>query len=160
MDAERSGKIDAAILHCLDECRAERPYTRLTAFIEGLKSDPNWSSAEIIELQTQVIRALLFRAGRQDEPVAVTAPAAARPQRVWLGLTMIGVLLLTVTLVILAIFLAVNLTLNSQFRGLRQQRQDALKTLERRPTYPSLAPVPSDAPPNPEGPNPQVPVEK
>lgn len=152
MDAERSGKMEAAILHCLDECRGERPYSRLTAFVEGLKADPNWSSAEIVELQTQVIRALLFRAGRRDEPVAVIAPAAARPQRVWLGLTMMGVLLLIVTLVILAIFLAANLTLNSQFRALRQQRQDALKSLQSRPTYPRPAPLPSEPPLNPQGP--------
>jgi hypothetical protein len=150
MDAEQNAKIEAGVVRCLDDCRAERPYSRLAEFIAGLRADPNWTSEEIVELQTQVIRALLFRAGRQDEPAAVTAPATPQPQRLWLGLTMMGALLLTVTVVILAIFLIANLTLNSQFRVLRQQRQDAMKNLNP-PTFPRPAPPPAEQPPNPQG---------
>jgi hypothetical protein len=62
MDAEQRAKIDAVLRECLDDCQGSRhPYTRLSTYFEGLKANPNWTPAEIIELQTRVIRILLHR---------------------------------------------------------------------------------------------------
>jgi hypothetical protein len=53
-------KIAICAVQCLEACRDEpTPFTKLTAFIERLKADPAWSDADIIEVQTRVIRALL-----------------------------------------------------------------------------------------------------
>jgi hypothetical protein len=50
---------------CLDECRAkDRPFTRISEYIASLQADPAWTEAEIIELQTRVMRVLLFRGGK------------------------------------------------------------------------------------------------
>lgn len=60
MDAEQLAKIDAALSLCLDHCkRAARPYTWLSQYLEPLQSNGGWTEAEIIELQTRVIRVLL-----------------------------------------------------------------------------------------------------
>ena len=65
MNAEQTAKIESALAACLDECRAmDRPYTRVSEFIAGLQSEPDWAAAEIIELQMRVIRVLLYRHGR------------------------------------------------------------------------------------------------
>jgi hypothetical protein len=145
MAAEQSSKIDAAVARCLDECRGEQPYARLSEFIAGLKADANWSSDEIIEFQTQVIRALLFRHGRHEAPVVAAASTSLPSRAVWLGLTLVSVVILVLTLVILVLYLAASLTLNSQFSGLRQQRQDAMKYLKQ-PAYPRPAQPPAEPP--------------
>ena len=65
MNAEQNARIESALAMCLDECRAkDRPFTRVSEFIAGLQSEPDWTDQEIIELQTRVIRVLLFRAGK------------------------------------------------------------------------------------------------
>lgn len=67
MNAEQYARIESALASCLDECRAtDRPYTRVSEFIAGLQGDPEWMAAEIIELQTRVIRVLLYRGGRPE----------------------------------------------------------------------------------------------
>ena len=53
-------KINAGLGACLEHCKqTDRPFTSVSAFIESLKHDPIWSDAEVIELQTRVIRHLL-----------------------------------------------------------------------------------------------------
>jgi hypothetical protein len=65
MNAEQNARIESALAACLDECRAtDRPYTRVTEYIAALREDPEWSADEVIELQTRVIRVLLYREGR------------------------------------------------------------------------------------------------
>jgi hypothetical protein len=67
MNAEQSAKIESALGSCLEECRAtDRPYTRVSEFIAGLQGDPEWTPSEIIELQTRIIRVLLYRNGRPE----------------------------------------------------------------------------------------------
>jgi len=65
MNAEQNARIESALATCLDECRAkDRPFTRISEYIASLQADPAWTEAEIIELQTRVIRVLLFRGGK------------------------------------------------------------------------------------------------
>lgn len=71
MDPEQLAKIDAALSDCLTHCAAsDRPYTRLTNCLEALKANPSWTDAELVELQTRVIRVLLYqqRAGSEWRP--------------------------------------------------------------------------------------------
>ena len=57
------GKIDAGVAACLEHCKqTDRPFSSVSAYIESLKHEPVWSDAEVIELQTRVIHALLHRA--------------------------------------------------------------------------------------------------
>jgi hypothetical protein len=66
MDSEQYAKIESAVDECLSVCaKADRPYVRLSAFLAKLNAD-GWTAAEIIELQTRVIRVLLYR-HQQDE---------------------------------------------------------------------------------------------
>ena len=159
MDTAQKTKIETGVLTCLDECRAvDQPYTKVTAFIEGLKADPNWSADEIVELQTQVIRALLFRLDRSAWPVGVMNPTPASKRQTWLGLTILSVvLLIAVVVIVLTIFIGVNVVLNNQFRGLRQQRQDSMKALQQPPRAlrPTPAPPESTPPPEPDAPPPR-----
>ena len=159
MDAAQRTKIETGVLNCLDECRAaDQPYSRLTAFIEGLKANPNWTSEEIIELQTQVIRSLLFSHGLRGN-LALAAPQPVTPPRQsWLGLSLLAVLLLLLVAVLAAAtFIGGGFILRSQFRGLREQREEAMKALRQPPrlvppevepleAIPSAEPAP---PPNP-----------
>src|SRR4029450_8320552 len=149
MDEAQKTKIDTGVLNCLDECRAvDQPYTKVTAFIEGLKANPDWSADEIVELQTQVIRALLFRLDRNAGPVAVVNATPASRRQTWLGLTILSVVLLIVVVVmLLTIFIGVNVVLNNQFRGLRQQRQDAMKALQQPPINLRPTPAPPESTP-------------
>jgi len=62
MDEEQLAKIESAMAECLELCRAtDRPFMRLTAFLDKLKADTTWTDAERIELQTRVIRVLVYR---------------------------------------------------------------------------------------------------
>jgi hypothetical protein len=62
MDGEQQAKIDAALKDCLGRCQDSRhPYTRLSSYLEELKANAAWTPADIIELQTRVIRVLLYR---------------------------------------------------------------------------------------------------
>lgn len=54
-------KIDANASVFLARCESGTPLSSLTWFIEDLKADPSWTSEEIIELQTMVIRLLVYR---------------------------------------------------------------------------------------------------
>jgi|SRR3982751_4327703 hypothetical protein len=59
---EQIAKIEAGVAACLERCQnPTRMYSGVAAFIEGLKADPAWTAAELIELQTRVIRILLQR---------------------------------------------------------------------------------------------------
>ena len=65
MNSEQEAKIESGVATCLDACRStDRPYSRVVEYIAGLKDDPEWTADEIIELQTRVIRVLLYRGGR------------------------------------------------------------------------------------------------
>ena len=65
MNTEQNARIEAALASCLAECRSQdRPCTRVTEFISGLRAEADWTSDEIIELQLRVIRVLLLRGGR------------------------------------------------------------------------------------------------
>lgn len=60
MTPQQNAKIESGVSACLDRCRGtDRPYKELTAYIASLKVSQQWSDAEIIALQTQVIRLLL-----------------------------------------------------------------------------------------------------
>ena len=82
MTAEQDIKIGSAAAACLEECGAtDRPYSRVSAFIGGLQGDEDWSDAEIIELQTRVIKVLLYRygnPGKKERPTGQTGATARR----------------------------------------------------------------------------------
>ena len=62
MTPEQTAKIEAGVAACLERCQnPARMYSSVAAFMEGLKADPAWTAAELIELQTRVIRILLQR---------------------------------------------------------------------------------------------------
>jgi hypothetical protein len=66
---EQEARIAEGVQQCLAECRStDRPFSRVSAFIADLESNPEWTAKEIIELQTRVIRALLYQRGRPDDP--------------------------------------------------------------------------------------------
>ncbi|MGI8982050.1 MAG: hypothetical protein ACR2FY_22685 [Pirellulaceae bacterium] len=53
-------KLSAALDECLRRCLAsDRPYYELTQALNTYKADPDWNPAEVVELQTRVIRALM-----------------------------------------------------------------------------------------------------
>ena len=53
-------KLSAALDECLRRCLAsERPFYELSQTLDGYKADPDWTPAEVVALQTQVIRALM-----------------------------------------------------------------------------------------------------
>jgi len=65
LNAEQQARIESALSDCLSECRVtDRPYSRISAFIADLQSDSEWTTSEVIELQTRIIRVLLYRHGR------------------------------------------------------------------------------------------------
>jgi hypothetical protein len=68
---DQEDRIAAGLRQCLAECQAtEQPFSRVSAFIQSLVEDPDWNEREVIELQTGVIRALLYRHGRPGEDAA------------------------------------------------------------------------------------------
>jgi len=69
MDAEAATKIDAGVNTCLELAKAtDQPFTAVSRFIESLSADPKWAPAEIIELQTRVIRVMMYKAKPGGEP--------------------------------------------------------------------------------------------
>jgi hypothetical protein len=59
---QQVAKIEAGVAACLESCKdPTRLYSSVSAFMEGLKADRSWTAAELIELQTRVIRILLQR---------------------------------------------------------------------------------------------------
>ena len=57
MDAD---KIKDATGTCLGYALGHAtPFSRVASFLASLKNDPNWTDAEIMEVQTQVIRLLM-----------------------------------------------------------------------------------------------------
>ena len=53
-------KIEEEERKCLAACdHEERPFTCIAAFLEKLSRDPSWTDAEILELQTNVVRVVL-----------------------------------------------------------------------------------------------------
>jgi hypothetical protein len=150
MDEAQRAKIETGVLNCLDECRAaDQPYSRFSAFIESLKASPSWTAEEIIEVQSQVIRALLFRHGLRDNVASAATPAAAASRQSWLGCSVFGVLLiLLIAAVMMATFIGGGIFLRGQFQGLREEREKALKALRQPPLLPPPALEPAEpAPP-------------
>jgi hypothetical protein len=65
LSSEQEERIASGLAQCLTECRStDGPFSRVSAYIKSLQEDPEWTEAEIIELQTRVIRALLYQRGR------------------------------------------------------------------------------------------------
>src|SRR5262245_18123310 len=149
MDEAQRAKIETGVVNCLDECRAsDQPYSRVSAFIAGLKANPDWTAEEIIDLQTQVIRALLFRHGLRDNLAATATPAASAPRQSWLGCSVLAILLvLVIVVVMLTTFIGGGLFLRGQFRGLREEKEKALKALRQPPAVPPPVIEPEPAPP-------------
>jgi hypothetical protein len=57
-------KISAALETCLkavDAADAEHPFMLIKDFLSSLREDPDWSDAEVIEVETNVIEALTTR---------------------------------------------------------------------------------------------------
>jgi hypothetical protein len=58
-------KLNMAADDCLrDATAAPLPFSSVHDCIEKLKADPDWTDAEIIEVQTRVIRQLMQQLGR------------------------------------------------------------------------------------------------
>ena len=52
-------RLAAALAECMRRCQAsERPFYELSQILAGYRNDPGWTEAEVIELQTRVIRML------------------------------------------------------------------------------------------------------
>jgi hypothetical protein len=61
-------KLSAALDECLRRCLAgDRPYYELSQALNGYKSNSDWSPAEVVELQTRVIRVLMGHWRGEDE---------------------------------------------------------------------------------------------
>jgi hypothetical protein len=59
-----SVKISAALKSCLDEAvngYGEHPFARMQALLYSLRADPNWTDAEVMEVQMSLIRVLTSR---------------------------------------------------------------------------------------------------
>jgi hypothetical protein len=67
-----SNRIATAVKSCLDAAAngfGEYPFARVRAVIYGLRADSNWSDAEVMEVQMNVIRVLMTRPSAPlDEP--------------------------------------------------------------------------------------------
>jgi hypothetical protein len=61
MTFEQKAKIEEGVVACLDRCSGGNPYTELSAFLNELRASPDWHLSEIIELQTWLIRLLLYQ---------------------------------------------------------------------------------------------------
>jgi hypothetical protein len=58
-----------AVAACLAQAiGTNTPFRRVSDYLTCLKEHPNWTDADIIELQTCVIRALLRRTGESEPP--------------------------------------------------------------------------------------------
>ena len=61
-------KICQAAEACLAmAARGNRPFPEVTAFVKLLRDAPDWTDAEIIEVQTIVIRALMKQIEDRDQ---------------------------------------------------------------------------------------------
>jgi len=62
MSPEQNAKIDAGVTACLERCQdPSRIFTTVSAFIQELRAEQEWTDAELSELQIRVIRILLKR---------------------------------------------------------------------------------------------------
>ena len=82
MTLEQNVKIESGVVACLDKCRGtDRPYMALSAFLNGLQADTDWSDSEVIELQTRIIRLLLHTQNpTAQEPMSDTEPMPEVPK--------------------------------------------------------------------------------
>jgi hypothetical protein len=53
-----SSAVETCLAHAIGD---DRPFIRVSEFIEELKRDKTWTSNEIVEVQTKVIRALILK---------------------------------------------------------------------------------------------------
>ena len=52
-------RLVATLAECMRRCQATaRPFYELSQLLVGYRNDPSWTEAEVIELQTRVIRML------------------------------------------------------------------------------------------------------
>jgi hypothetical protein len=50
-------KINRAVRECVGRCfRSQTPLTALAEYVEQLKADPSWAEAEILRVETTVLR--------------------------------------------------------------------------------------------------------
>jgi hypothetical protein len=60
-------KITAAVERCLRHALSlKRPFSHVAEFLAQLRSNPDWTPDEVIEVQTRVIRALMQRVGIEE----------------------------------------------------------------------------------------------
>jgi hypothetical protein len=60
--SDRTDKITDAVETCLALALGQRdPFSRVAAYIKTLQAAKNWTDAEVMEVQTRVIRALMKR---------------------------------------------------------------------------------------------------
>jgi hypothetical protein len=60
-------KICHAVDTFLDHARStDRPFVRASEFMDQLKADPDWTSDELIQVQTEIIRALMRTQGKNE----------------------------------------------------------------------------------------------
>ena len=53
-------RLAAALGECKRRCQSsDRPFYELSQALEAYKSDPAWTEAEVVDLQTRVIRMLM-----------------------------------------------------------------------------------------------------
>jgi len=53
-------KLSTALDECLRRCLAsDRPFYELSQTLDAYKGNPDWTPAELVELQTRVIRELM-----------------------------------------------------------------------------------------------------
>jgi hypothetical protein len=60
--SDRTDKITDAVETCLALALGQRdPFSRVAAYLEALQSSKSWTDADIMAVQTRVIRALMKR---------------------------------------------------------------------------------------------------
>lgn len=60
-------EIAAAAQTCLNKALSDdRPFHRVSLFLDELRADPIWTDPDIIEVQTRVIRGLMGQMGSNE----------------------------------------------------------------------------------------------
>lgn len=62
MNEEQLAKIESAVVTLLAAYDpVHMPFSTISKFVDRLKADPTWTDAEIVEMQTRVLRIVLYR---------------------------------------------------------------------------------------------------
>lgn len=69
MNEDQIAKIESAVVACLNAYDPlHMPFATISKFVDKLKADPNWTPEEIIEMQTRVLRIILYRQANPEKP--------------------------------------------------------------------------------------------